>query len=93
MAFEPPRRPTFRQVEYVKGLREQNDEWIRLAEIDGIGVWTLITKAYEDRLDLDNDDRLWLVENWEVRPTSLSRFDLERLRRCCLRLGILGNDR
>jgi hypothetical protein len=80
---EPRKRVSERQIDWLLRL---HDDAKRYTEIDGVPIWYLIIKAYESRLDLDDDDRLWLVAQWEVRPTGWSRYDIERIRRFNIRL-------
>jgi hypothetical protein len=68
------------------GLRDETEYHSR---IDGISVRTLIEKCYEYRLNLNESDADWIEELWRKGTSSLKRGALGRLRRCCVKLGVL----
>jgi hypothetical protein len=58
-------------------------------DIGGISVRTLINRCYEARLDLDEDDELFMERLWKRGVSELRRNDLSRLKRCSKQLGEL----
>lgn len=58
-------------------------------DIDGISVRTLINRCYEARLDLSEDDELFIEQLWKRGVSELRRHDLSRLKRCSKHLGEL----
>jgi hypothetical protein len=86
MANETPDRLSTRQAEVLFELRDAAELH---ADIRGISVRNLISKAHEGRVDLDEGDDEWISRIWKSGVTSLRRRDLGRLRRCCIQLGEL----
>jgi hypothetical protein len=59
MATTPPDRLTTRQAEVLFELRDQAETF---PDIRGISVRSLIAKAYQGRVDLDEGDDAWIAE-------------------------------
>jgi len=58
-------------------------------EVEGLDVGSLIEKCWPLRLDLDYEDDIAFIEQ-ERGSTSIRRRHVERLLRCCRRLGLIG---
>ena len=58
-------------------------------EVEGLDVGSLIEKCWPLRLDLDYEDDIAFIER-ERGSTSIRRRHVERLLRCCRRLGLIG---
>lgn len=58
-------------------------------EIDGISVRSLISRCYEARLDLNEDDELFIERLWKRGASELRHQELSRLKRCSKQLGEL----
>jgi hypothetical protein len=83
----PPDRLSTRQAEVLFEIRDQNE---LISNIDGnIKVSTLIRRAYEARLELDEGDEEWIIAIWNRGTTSLRRRHIGRLKRCCVQVGEL----
>ncbi|HJY92003.1 MAG TPA: hypothetical protein VNX23_02610 [Bradyrhizobium sp.] len=83
----PPDRLSTRQAEVLFEIRDANE---LISNVDGnIKVSTLIRRAYEARLELDEGDEEWIVAIWNRGTTSLRRRHIGRLKRCCVQLGEL----
>jgi len=58
-------------------------------EVEELDVGSLIEKCWPLRLDLDYEDDIAFIEQ-ERGSTSIRRRHVERLLRCCRRLGLIG---
>ena len=58
-------------------------------EVEELDVGSLIEKCWPLRLDLDYEDDIAFIER-ERGSTSIRRRHVERLLRCCRRLGVIG---
>jgi hypothetical protein len=77
---------TTRQREKLAELRE-GAEYV--STIEGFDVASLIDKCWLGRLDLDYEDDVAFIEQ-ERGSTSIKRRHVERLLRCCRKLGVTG---
>jgi hypothetical protein len=59
-----------------------------VSRIEGFDVASLIEKCWLRRLDLDYEDDIAFLEH-ERGSTSIKRRHLERLLRCCKKLGVI----
>ena len=76
---------TERQREKLAELRE-GAEYV--STIEGFDVASLIEKCWPGRLDLDYEDDVAFIEQ-ERESTSIKRRHVERLLRCCRKLGVI----
>jgi hypothetical protein len=76
---------TERQREKLAELRE-GAEYV--STIEGFDVASLIEKCWPGRLDLDYEDDIAFIEQ-ERESTSIKRRHVERLLRCCRKLGVI----
>jgi len=76
---------TPRQHEKLVELRE-GAEYV--STIEGFDVASLIDKCWPKRLDLDYEDDIAFIEQ-ERGSTSIRRRHVERLLRCCRKLGVI----
>jgi hypothetical protein len=58
-------------------------------EVEELDVGSLIEKCWPLRLDLDYEDDIAFIEQ-ERGSTSIRRRHVERLLRCCRKLGLIG---
>jgi hypothetical protein len=58
-------------------------------EVEELDVGSLIEKCWPLRLDLDYEDDIAFIEQ-ERGSTSIKRRYVERLLRCCRKLGVIG---
>ena len=58
-------------------------------EVEELDVGSLIEKCWPLRLDLDYEDDIAFIER-ERGSTSIRRRHVERLLRCCRKLGLIG---
>jgi hypothetical protein len=87
LVTRPPDRLSTRQAEVLFEIRDDNE---LISKIDGnISISTLVRRAYEQRLELDEGDEEWIVAVWKRGTTSLRRRHIGRLKRCCVQLGEL----
>jgi hypothetical protein len=86
MAAEPPDRLSTRQAEVLFELREVAEVH---SDVGGISVRSLLGRAFEGRVDLDEGDEEWVEQKYKSGVSALRRRDLGRLRRCCVQLGAL----
>jgi hypothetical protein len=75
-----------RQREKLAELRRGVEYASKIEELD---VPSLIEKCWPLRLDLDYEDDIAFIEQ-ERGSTSIRRRHVERLLRCCRRLGLIG---
>ena len=76
---------TTRQRQKLVELRE-GAEYV--PTIDGFDVASLIDKCWLGRLDLDYEDDIAFIEQ-ERGSTSIKRRHVQRLLRCCRKLGVI----
>ena len=76
---------TPRQHEKLVELRE-GAEYV--STIEGFDVASLIDKCWPKRLDLDYEDDIAFIEQ-ERGSTAIKQRHVERLLRCCRRLGLI----
>ena len=69
-------------------LAELRDGAEYVSTIEGFDVVHLIDKCWPGRLDLDYEDDIAFIEQ-ERGSTSIKRRHLERLLRCCRKLGVI----
>ena len=60
-----------------------------LSKVEELDVASLIEKCWPLRLDLDYEDDIAFIEQ-ERGSTSIRRRHVERLLRCCRKLGLIG---
>ena len=77
---------TSRQRKKLAELREGSEY---VSTIEGFDVASLIEKCWLGRLDLDYEDDVAFIEQ-ERGSTSIKRRHVERLLRCCRKLGANG---
>ena len=70
-------------------LAELRDGAEYVSTIEGFDVVHLIDKCWPGRLDLDYEDDIAFIEQ-ERGSTSIKRRHVERLLRCCRKLGVIG---
>jgi len=70
-------------------LAELRDGAEYVSTIEGFDVVHLIDKCWPRRLDLDYEDDIAFIEQ-ERGSTSIKRRHVERLLRCCRKLGVIG---
>ena len=76
---------TTRQRQKLVELRE-GAEYV--PTIEGVDVASLIDKCWLGRLDLDYEDDIAFIEQ-ERGSTSIKRRHVQRLLRCCRKLGVI----
>jgi hypothetical protein len=76
---------TTRQREKLVQLRNGAEYVFKIEELD---VASLIDKCWVRRLDLDYEDDIAFIEQ-ERRSSSIKRRHVERLLRCCRKLGVI----
>jgi GAF domain-containing protein len=79
-------RLTSRQAEKLFEIRDAVELH---RDVGGISVRNLITRCFENRLDLDEHDEEFIVRLWKTGATELRQRDLLRLKRCSKQLGEL----
>jgi GAF domain-containing protein len=79
-------RLTSRQAEKLFEIR---DATVLHRDIKGVSVRNLITRCYEARLDLDEDDEEFVGRLWKSCTTELRSRDLMQLKRCSIQPGEL----
>jgi hypothetical protein len=79
-------RLTTRQAEKLLDIR---DGAVLCRDIRRVSVRNLINRCHEGRVELDEDDELFIEQLWQSGVAELRRNDLARLKRCSVQLGWL----
>lgn len=73
-------------------LFELNDKARAYRDYRGLSIRHLIRQCWLARVELDEDNELFITKLNDARPTGLKRSALARLVRCARQLGIIDPD-